>query len=361
METIMNAIQLMEEGKTSEALSFLETASKKANADEKFTIAELYMEWGYVQKAEEILLKLQKDFPKESDITLLLADIYIELENDDQAIHLLGTIEESDDAYIQALVQLADLYQAQGLFEVAEQKLLNTKLMEPNEPLLDFDLGELLFFAGDYKKAIIYYKKILPTDYMASISINERLGEAYAEIGEYEEALHFFKEVDNESPDMLFKYGLTAYQADRPDIAINSWEQLLKADPDYHAAYFYLGTVYMDEGMLDKAYETAIKGLEMDEFNKTLYYFASVVSHKLHHHDESERYIRQAISLDPDYKEAILFLIERLKENDDHTGIVNLITDLKNTDGYDGLYEWELAKAYKELEEYKRALTHYKE
>src|SRR5699024_948126 len=126
----------------------------KANADEKFAIAELYIDWGYVQKAEGILLELQQDFPFETDIILLLADIYIELENDDKAIYLLGQIDESSEAYIQALVQLADLYQAQGLFEVAEQKLLTAKQIQPSEPLLDFALGELLFSAGDYKKAI---------------------------------------------------------------------------------------------------------------------------------------------------------------------------------------------------------------
>src|SRR5699024_5160314 len=193
METIMDALRLMEDEKASEALSLLEKKVPMANAEEKFSIAELYMDWGYVQKAEEILLELQQDFPDEADIILLLADIYIELENDDQVIYLLGQINESNEAYIQALVQLADLYQAQGLFEVAEQKLLTAKKMEPNEPLLDFALGELLFSAGDYKKAIIHYQKVLPTSNIAAVSIYERLGEASAEVGEYEQALQYFQ------------------------------------------------------------------------------------------------------------------------------------------------------------------------
>src|SRR5699024_1123671 len=116
-----------------------------------------------------------------------------------------------------------------------------------------------------------------------------------------------------------------------------------------------------DEGMLDKAYETATKGLELDEFNKELYYFAAVVAHKRHLHDESEHFVKKAIDLDPDYKEAILFLVERLKAHENHAGIVTILNESKQTSGCDGLYEWELARAYNELEEYEDALKHYKE
>lgn len=361
METITDAIQLMEDDKASEALASLKKQLLTANADEKFAIADLYMQWGYVQKAERILLQLQKEFPDETDITLLLADIYIELENDDQAIYLLNQIDETNDAYIQSLVQLADLYQAQGLYEVAEQKLLTAKQLEPNEPLIDFALGELLFSAGDYKKAIIHYKKVLPTDNVASVSIPERLGEAYAEVGEYEQALQFFQEVDSENPNTIFKYGFTAYQAHRLDIAINAWENVLELDPYYHTVYYQLAKAYMEEEMLDKAYQTAKKGLELDEFNKELYYIAGVLAHNHHLDEESEQYVRQAITLDPDYKEAILFLVERLKETNKHSFIVELLIELKNTGSYDGLYEWELARAYYELESYHDALKHYKE
>src|SRR5699024_4901899 len=112
--------------------------------------------------------------------------------------------------------------------------------------------------------------KILPAKELASVSIHQRLGEAYAEVGEYEEALHHFQEVDTENPELLFKYGFTAYQADHLDIAINTWKKLLELDPYYHAASNQLATAYMEEEMPEDANETANKGLEYDEFNKEL-------------------------------------------------------------------------------------------
>lgn len=361
MDTVKHAIQLMEDNKASEALEHLESILPTANAEERFSIAELYIDWGYVQKAEEILLQLQKEFPDETDITLLLADIYIELENDDQAIYLLNQIEETNEAYIQALMQLADLYQAQGFYEVAEQKLLTAKQLQPNEPIIDFALGELLFSSGDYKKAIIHYQNVLPTSDIAEISIYERLGEAYAEVGEYEQALQCYGEVANKNSDTLFKYGFTAYQANRLDIAMKAWENVLEADPYYHVTYYYLAKAYMEEEMIEEAYQTVRKGLEFDEFNKELYYLSGVLAHKRGYDDESEKYIREAISLDPDYKEAIHFLIERLKEADKHSSIIELLMELKNIGSYDGLYEWELARAHNEMESFQNALKHYQE
>lgn len=361
MNNVEHAIQLMENNKISEALDHLEAILPSAKSEERFSIAEVYMQWGYVQEAEKILLQLQEEFPDETDITLLLADIYTELENDDQAIFLLNQIDESSDAYIQSLLQLADLYQAQGFYEVAEQKLLTAKQSEPNEPVIDFALGELLFSAGDYKKAIIHYQHVLPESNMASVSIYERLGEAHAEIGEYEQALQFYQNTDSEDPDTLFKYGLTAYHAYRLDIAINAWEGVLESDPYYHAVYYHLAKAYLEEEMIDEAYQTAKKGLEFDEFNKELYYVAALLAHKRRDDDESEKYVRQAISLDPDYKEAIVFLVERLKEADKHSDIIELLTELKNTGSYDGLYEWELARAYNEMESYPEASGHYQE
>src|SRR5699024_6862897 len=123
---------------------------------------------------------------------------YIEMEHDEAAIDLLDQIKEDDEAYVQALVQMADLYQAQGLFEVAEQKLLLAKQKEPNEIIIDFALGELLFSTGAYQKAIAYYERILVHEHeVANVSIYDRLAEAYAAIGEYEEALHIFRMSDN--------------------------------------------------------------------------------------------------------------------------------------------------------------------
>src|SRR5699024_9006653 len=162
METIMEAVHLMVNNEIEKALTLLESLLPyanenekevavlesylaSANEEEKYTIAEVYMQWGFLKEATAILTELLRMYPDENDIKVMLADIYIELEEDEKAIDLLNDVDEADPAYIQTLIQLADLYEAQSLFEVAEQKLLTAKQLEPNELIIDFALGELFF------------------------------------------------------------------------------------------------------------------------------------------------------------------------------------------------------------------------
>lgn len=363
MDTILEAVQLLENKQSEKALRMLDTYLKKATDDEKYTIADIYLQWGFLQEAYELLQELMKKYPDESELKLMASDVCIEMEDDEAAFQLLEQIKKDDPFYVQALLQLADLYQAQGLFEVAEQKLLEAKQLDPREPIIDFGLGELYFSVGEYKKAILYYEKMdQQTKEKVPVSIEDRLGEAYAAVGEYEKALTFFQiNEDSDDPDKLFKYGLTAFQAGRNDIAIHTWERVIDLDPYYHTVYAHLAKAYEDEGMMREGYSIAKKGLEFDTFNKELYFLAGVLAHRIGKDEESERMIHEAIALDPDYKEAILFLIELYKDREEYSNICELISDVKKTGGSDPLYDWELARAYNELEMYKDALNAYQE
>ncbi|WP_067725483.1 tetratricopeptide repeat protein [Oceanobacillus damuensis] len=362
MDTIMEAVQLVENNQTEKAINLLDNYLTKANVDEKYTIAELYMQWGFLQEARLILEELLQQFPEENDLKISLADIFIELEEDEPAITLLNEIERDDPAYIQALVQLADLYQAQGLFEVSEQKLLTAKQLSPNEVVIDFALGELYFSIGEYVKAITYYEKVKNNqNEVGHISLDDRLGESYAAAGEYEKALTYFKEDGNENADKFFKHGVTAYQADRTDIAIKAWEHVLEIDEDYHTVYYQLAKAYEGEGLVEEALEIAKKGIERDAFNKELYFIAGSVAHQLGQDDESEKFIREAIALDPDYKEAVLFSVELFKKNGSFSKISELLLEIKKTGADDPLYDWELARAFNENEWFEEALKYYRE
>ncbi|HLS60887.1 MAG TPA: tetratricopeptide repeat protein [Virgibacillus sp.] len=360
MDTIMKAVHLMDNKQTEEALQLLDNHLLVTDDDKKYTIAELYLQWGLNEKAQSILQDLLHRYPEENDIKIMLADIYIGLEDDQSAINLLSEIDANDPSYLQALLQMADLYEAQGLFEVAELKLLEAKQINPNEPIIDFALGEFLFSIGEYNRATTYYEKILPEiKELSNVQIPARLAEAHAAQGNYEIALEYFNTFETSDPDILFKYGLTAYYAKRKDIAINVWNRVIELDEYYHTVYYELAKAYRDEGRIEEAFTTIKKGLEMDEFNKELYYYAGVLANQLNKFTDSVDYIRQAIVLDSDYKDAVLFLIELFKTEEEHTKIIELITDIKNEGAIDPLYEWEIARAFVENEAYDQALEHY--
>lgn len=362
MDTILEAVELVDDNKIEEALTLLEKYVPKANDDEKFTISELYLKWGFLDEAEKILTELLKKYPHESDLKLSLADIYIEKEDDASAINVLAEMEEDDPAYVQALLQLADLYEAQGLFEVAEQKLFAAKQKLPNEVIIDFALGELFYSIGEFNKAVIYYEKVgKEHDTLADVSIKDRLAESLAGIGEYERALDYFKEGNDESPDKFFKYGVTAEQAGRNDIAVACWKRVLELDPYYHSVYENLANALKEEGMFEEAYDMAKQGLEQDSFNKELYLTCAKLARELDNDEEVEEYIREAVALDPDFLEATLFFLEFLKEEDRHSDVIELLTSIKSTGSADPLYDWELARAYREEELNDEALASYRD
>lgn len=362
MNTIQEAMKLAENNETEQAIARLKEYEKIASDDELYTISELYLQWGFLIEARTILEKLLEKYPEETDLKLSLSDIFIESQEDELAITILSEIDNDDPGYIQALIQLADLYQAQGLFEVSEQKLFEAKQLAPNEVIIDFALGELFFSIGEYLKAITYYEKVIPKQTsVGHVNIEDRLGEALAAVGEYEKALTYFKEEENPDPDKLFKHGITAHQADRNDIAMKAWEHVIEIDSDYHTVYEQLAKVYVEEGMLEEAYKMVKKGIERDEYQKELFFTAGDIAHQLGYNNESENYIRQAIAIEPDYKEAILFMIELLKTREAYEDIIELITSIKQAGADDSLYDWELAKANVELELFDDALNSYQE
>ena len=150
-------------------------------------------------------------------------------------------------------------------------------------------------------------------------------------------------------------------QIERDDVTIKVLKQLLLKDPYYHTAYSLLAEAYDRQGLIKEAYNTLKQGLEYDEFNKELYYHLGILLQKLNRLDESESMFQEAIALDPDYKEAILSLIAQWKDDNKNELIVDLIHDIKNIGSVDPLYEWELGRAYNELDERKQALNAYKQ
>lgn len=360
MHGIEEAIQLMNSGQTEQAIEKLRIELSRAGDEEKYSIAEMFLQLGMAEEAKEILLELKQRFPGEHEITLLLAEIYVDQEEDEQAIELLDQIPEDDDEYLPALIQLADLYQAQGLFEVAEQKLLTAKNLEPNEPVIDFALGELAFSTGDYQKCIPYYERSLRRgQYMGETDIPLRLAEAHAILGEFDQALDYFQASNDYTPDILFRYGFTAYKADKIDIAIRVWNKLIEEDPFYQSAYPLLAEAYESEGLIEEAYDIAQKGMKKDEFNKDLFYLAGTLAYRLNKKQEGYQLVREALSFDPGFKEATMFLVERYKEDGDHEAVKDLLEYLHEMDEEDPLYSWELARANNELEYYKEALNGY--
>ena len=81
------------------------------------------------------------------------------------------------------------------------------------------------------------------------------LARRYFEAGEFDKALdHYFEVLDRErNPEALANVGWMTYLSQRPDIAANYVEAALEIQPDFLAAQWFLGNIYVTLGRLGEA------------------------------------------------------------------------------------------------------------
>lgn len=358
MKDIKDALALIETGQVDEAYELLQHKLRSATDDEKFVIVELYEDWGFIEDAIKLLENLLERYPKEGQLLTKLADLYMEVEDDEQAIQLLNQVDKADPFYLHSLLILADSYERDGLFEVAEQKLLEAEALVSDEELfiVHFALAELYLSIGKAQAAIYYYEKVLQqVDELNGVMIHERLAESYSLLGNFEKALYYYDELASHDPNILFKHGFTAYQAKHYHRAIEIWKEVLDIDPYYHPVYYELATVYLENNDIQQANKIAKSGLKYDEFDKRLYYIIGQTSFRLAKLEEAIEALQEAIALDEDYKEAIVLLVEIYEENNQMEEMVEFLEEIKDLGGSDPVYEWKLAIAYQELEQYQKA------
>ena len=98
----------------------------------QYEIYELFLQYGYhASKRKQVLEHLRFLFPDEAQIAIDYASVLIELGEEEEALDLLLAIDESAPEYPQSLLLLADYYQMQGLYEVAEKRINEALEMLP--------------------------------------------------------------------------------------------------------------------------------------------------------------------------------------------------------------------------------------
>ncbi|GAF65281.1 hypothetical protein BTS2_2179 [Bacillus sp. TS-2] len=365
MKYLDEGLQLIEEGKLEEGLNKLNVAEKNANHDQLFSLAETYYELGHLQKAQSILENLLELYPDEGSIIVFLAEIYIDLDLEDEAIDYLLEIKDNDDSYLQAQLLLADLYQLQSLDEVAEQKLLAAAKKAPDEVIITYGLGDFYLGRGDYVKAVPFLKKaVFKKDELKGIPIELKLAEAYSASGQFEEALPYYQKGLDEhfEPNALFGYGFTAYQVGDYILAIEQLEALQSLDPDFTTLYPYLAKAQEAENRLDDAMESLRAGMRMDEYNDQLYILAGKLSFKRQRPEEGVSFLQEAIAINPANLEAIQTLAAYFKEQELYEELLDLLHNVRHYEEEgDPLLTWYEADALNKTDEIDQAEKKFRE
>lgn len=365
MENAEKMLHALEHEDIKKAQGYFNEVLQNGSDEEQFFLAEQLFSLGFLDETEDLYELLLAKYKDEGELLVRAAEVALEKDDIESAQAYLEKVDKQDEAYLESLLVLADLYQMQGLFEVSERKLQDAKQLAPDEPIIDFALGEYYLSQGRFASSVQSYQAVLDNGITfieaAHVSVYERIAEALSASGAFEEALPYYEKAtaENESMDTLFGYGLTAYQAKEYTQAIHAFEHLKEHDPAYTTLYTYLAKSYQENNKPEQALEVLKEGLEQDEFNKELYLEAAKLAESLHLLGDAENYLRQAIVLDEEYAEAILALNKLLLAKEDYEGVIELGEQLDEDIVKEPQLFWDLALAYQETENYNKAKVNY--
>jgi len=131
-----------------------------------------------------------------------------------------------------------DPVQMKTLADSQAAPLLEQLKMEPTNAELLTSVANIYYDAKQYPIAVDFYGRVLKVT-PADVSVRTDMGTAYWYMGDADRALLEFNQALSyapNSPNTLFNRGLVKWQGKKDAAgALADWQQLLAANPDYHA------------------------------------------------------------------------------------------------------------------------------
>uniref|UniRef100_A0A7C4U657 Tetratricopeptide repeat protein n=1 Tax=candidate division WOR-3 bacterium TaxID=2052148 RepID=A0A7C4U657_UNCW3 len=225
MDEIKNLIEkgkkLLDEGKTNEALYYLQVAAKNN--------------------------------PEYADIHNYMGSALSILGRYDEAVKSFLKSIEINPRYIEAHVNLGLTYSLMGKIEEAEREFAIVEELEVSRSKTDKEIG----FSAKAKIA----------------NLHKDIGLLYLEIKMYDEAIDEFRKalrLTPDFPDISFYLAKALSEKGDIDSSIKLLETLTKEKPDFISAYLLLGRCYYKIGDKKKAKEIWEEGHKIDPTNKKL-------------------------------------------------------------------------------------------
>ena len=314
-------------------------------------LAEYLERIGFYNQAKRIFNKLAPDFPQ---VNLNLATIASEDGELEEAFGYLEKIDSTDSWYVNALLIKADLYQMEGLPDVAREKLVEASQLS-DDPIITFGLAEVDFELGHFTQAIKEYASLDNRDIyeQTGISTYQRIGVSYASLGKFEAAIEFLqKAIELEYDEStVFELAVLLYDREEYQKANIYFKQLDTLSPDYEGyEYIYAMSLHADH-QVDAALLIAQQGLAKNPFDSQLALLASQVSYELHDSKKAEAYLLDAWDKADDLEEIALRLTNLYLEQERYDDILAL----GDQEWDNVLTRWNIARSYHALEEADRA------
>ena len=357
MNNSQQMLQALEEQDLVKAEHYFVKALENDSSDLLYELATYLEGIGFYPQAKEIYLKIVEDFP---EVHLNLAAIASEDGQIEESFAYLEEIKSDSDWYVSALALKADLYQMEGLTDVAREKLLEA-LTYSEDPLLILGLAELDSELENYQEAIQGYAQLdnrLIYE-QTGISTYQRIGFAYAQLGKFETATEFLEKALELEYDDLTAFELASLYFDREEYqkAVLYFKQIDTISPDFEGYEYGYSQALHKEHQVQEALRIAKQGLEKNPFETRLLLAASQFSYELHDASGAENYLLTAKEDAEDTEEILLRLATIYLEQERYEDIL----DLQSEEPENLLTKWMIARSYQEMDDLDTAYEHYQE
>lgn len=350
-------LQALEEQDLTKAEHYFVKALENDPSDLLYELATYLEGIGFYPQAKEIYLKIVGDFP---EVNLNLAAIASEDGQIEEAFAYLEEIQADSDWYVSALALKADLYQMEGLTDVAREKLLEA-LTYSEDPLLILGLAELDSELENYQEAIQGYAQLDNRSIyeQTGISTYQRIGFAYAQLGKFETATGFLEKALELEYDDLTAFELASLYFDQEEYqkAVLYFKQLDTISPDFEGYEYGYSQALHKEHQVQEALRIAKQGLEKNPFETRLLLVASQFSYELHDASGAENYLLTAKEDAEDTEEILLRLATIYLEQERYEDIL----DLQSEEPENLLTKWMIARSYQEMDDLDTAYELYQE
>ncbi|VJH64324.1 TPR domain protein [Streptococcus pneumoniae] len=357
MNNSQQMLQALEEQDLTKAEHYFAKALENDSSNLLYELATYLEGIGFYPQAKEIYLKIVEDFP---EVHLNLAAIASEDGQIEEAFTYLEEIQADSDWYVSSLVLKADLYQLEGLTDVAREKLLEA-LTYSEDSLLILGLAELDSELENYQAAIQAYAQLDNRSIyeQTGISTYQRIGFAYAQLGKFETATEFLEKALELEYDDLTAFELASLYFDQEEYqkATLYFKQLDTISPDFEGYEYGYSQALHKEHQVQEALRIAKQGLEKNPFETRLLLAASQFSYELHDASCAENYLLTAKEDAEDTEEILLRLATIYLEQERYEDIL----DLQSEEPENLLTKWMIARSYQEMDDLDTAYEHYQE
>ena len=338
------------------ANKYFERALTNDTEEELLELADYLESIGFFPQAKQIYENLAPHYP-ESYISL--AQIASEDGQVEEAFAYLEEITSDSDWYVTALLVKADLYQMEGLSDVAREKLAEAKQLS-DEPLVTFGMAEIDFELGNFNQAIKEYASLdnrLIYE-QTGVSTYQRIGVSYASLGKFEVAIEFLeKSLEIEYDDAVaFELATILYDQKEYQKANLYFKQIDTISPEFEGYDYGYALSLHAEHQTEEALRLTQQGLSKNPFDTRLLLLASQLSYELHDERKAEDYLLKAKDNAEDLEEIALRLSNLYLEQERFDEVLKFEEqDIDNV-----LTKWNIARAYQALEQTTAALERYR-